>query len=89
MKYARNLHVPMTSELHGELRRLSAQIGRPTTSVAREAIEVYLRHLQKQAIDRAIQEYAQEVAGTCDDLDAELEAAGVDFLLKDQPDASR
>jgi len=57
--------------------------------VAREAIEVYLRHLQKQAIDLAIQEYAKEVAGTYDDLDVELEAAGVDFLLRDQADASR
>lgn len=87
MKNAKNLHVPMPLELHGELRQAAVRLGKPATAVAREAIEVYLRRLQQQATDKAIQEWAQEMAGTEYDLDSELENATVEFLLSEDPRA--
>jgi hypothetical protein len=48
--------------------------------LAREAIERWLDELQRVARDRAVAEYAQEAAGTRDDMDRELEAAGIEVL---------
>ena len=83
MKDAKNLHVPMPSDLHDELRKMAAQLGKPATVLAREAIERYLGQLHKQAVDAAIQDWAREVMGTQLELDPQLEAAGVEFLLGD------
>jgi predicted transcriptional regulator len=83
MKNAKNLHVPMPADLHGELRQVAARLGKTSTAVAREAIEDYLRRIQKQATDQAIQDWARETAGTEYDLDADLEDATVEFLLDD------
>jgi len=77
----------MPSDLHGELRRVAASLGKTSTAVAREAIEEYLRRLQKQATDQAIQEWAREVAGTGYDLDTGLEDATIEFLLDDSQGA--
>ena len=83
MKNAMNLHVPMPGELHNKLRQAAARLGKPATVVVREAIEIHLRSLQKQAIDLEISDWAREMSGTDYDLDKELETASVEFLLNE------
>jgi len=49
--------------------------------VARQVIEDGLRALRRHELAEEIAEYARENAGTSADLDAALEAAGVESLL--------
>jgi hypothetical protein len=53
----------------------------PTTTLAREAIDQWLRLQRKRARHSAIAAYSAEVAGTKFDLDPELETAGIDHLI--------
>jgi predicted DNA-binding protein len=78
MKDAKNLHVPLPGELHSALRDAAARLGKPATTVAREAIERYVLELRKQTIDLAIEAWAIEVAGSELDLDPMLESATVE-----------
>jgi len=54
----------------------------PATTVAREAIDFWLRQLQRKIRHDAIAAYAAEAAGTALDLDTGLEAAGVEHLAE-------
>ena len=54
----------------------------PATTLAREAIDSWLRQQQRKARHEAIAAYAKEMAGTPLDLDPDLEAAGIDHLVK-------
>lgn len=80
MKNAKNLHVPLPPDLHGELLQVAERLGKTSTAVAREVIEEYLRRMQKQATDQAILDWAREAAGTEYDLDGDLEDATVEFI---------
>ncbi len=77
----RNLHVPLPGALHQRLRAEATRTGRPTTTLAREAIEAWIREREREKISEHIAEYAAEVAGSTADLDPVLERAGVDHLL--------
>ncbi len=79
----RNFHVPLPEREHARLRRESARTGRPATAIARDAIVDFLRRSRKAALHEAIASYASRRAGTDDDLDSALEAAGVDLLPDD------
>lgn len=87
MKDGKNLHVPLSGELHGALRDTAARLGRPATAIAREGIERYLRELRKQAVDAALEAWANEVAGSEMDLDPALESAATEFLRQSTQDA--
>src|ERR1700693_2677869 len=71
--------------IEGGLRRLrraeARRRGRPATAVARQVIEDGLRALRRHELAEEIAEYVRENAGTSADLDAALEAAGVESLL--------
>jgi hypothetical protein len=54
----------------------------PATVLAREAIDFWLRQQLRKTRHDAIAAYAAESAGTSFDLDAELEAAGIEHLVK-------
>ena len=54
----------------------------PATTLAREAIDVWLKDQTRKATHNAIAEYAVELAGSELDLDHELESAGVEHLVK-------
>lgn len=54
----------------------------PATTLAREAIDWCLRQQRRNARQEAIAAYATEMAGTQLDLDAELESAGIERLVK-------
>jgi len=77
----RNLHVPLPEALHQRLRAEATRSGRPSTTLAREAIEAWIRQREREQISDHIAEYAVEVAGSAADLDPVLERAGVDQLL--------
>ena len=76
-KLSQNLHVPLPSGLHARLRAQSTRAGRPTTVLAREAIEAWIEQRERQAVHEAIVAYAREVGGSRADLDEDLERAGV------------
>jgi plasmid stability protein len=80
-----NLHLPLKDELHARLRLEATRIGASATSVARRALDEWLRARERIATQAALRRYVQQVAGTEDDLDVELEAATI-RLLADSPE---
>ena len=54
----------------------------PATSLAREAIDSWLRERFRKARHDAIASYATKAAGTPLDLDLDLESAGIEHLVK-------
>ena len=76
----RNFHVPLPDDLYRALQAEAAQSRKPANALAREAIAQWLEARHQAHIDDAIQAYAAAVAGTIDDLDPHLEAAGIELL---------
>jgi predicted DNA-binding protein len=79
----KNFHLPLPEELYDELRREAEREQVPATTLAREALEHWLREKRRQDLRRAIEGYAVEVAGTGEDFDEALEAASVEHLLEE------
>jgi predicted transcriptional regulator len=77
----KNLHVPLPDGLDAALRAAAARRKQPATALAREAIAEWLERQRRAALHQAIAAYAAERAGGDADLDAALEAAGVERLL--------
>jgi predicted DNA-binding protein len=77
----RNLHVPLPDPTYQRLRLEAQRSHRPATDIAREAIDRWLAEQHRISVHKAIAEYAMEVAGSEDDLDEPLEAAGIESLL--------
>ena len=78
----KSFHVPLPDQTYNLLRTEAARAQVPATSLAREAIDSWLRHKVQKAKHDAIAAYALEMAVTEFDLDLDLEAAAVDHLLK-------
>ena len=76
-----NMHVPLSTDIHTRLKAEAKRSGRPATVLVREAIETWLEERERAALHHAIAHYAQAVAGTSDDLDAEVEKAAAEHLL--------
>ena len=76
-----NMHLPLSTDVHTRLKAEAKCSGRPATVLVREAIETWLEERERAALYHAIAHYAQAVAGTSDDLDAEVEKAAVEHLL--------
>ena len=77
----KNFHLPLTDRTYSQLRAEAERAQTPATSLAREAIDQWLRNQMRKARHDAIAAYAAEMAGTNLDLDPELEPAGVEHLL--------
>ena len=75
------MHVPLSTDIHTRLKAEAKRSGRPATVLVREAIETWLEERERAALHHAIAHYAQAVAATADDLDAEVEKAAVEHLL--------
>ena len=83
MKQAtKNFHLPLPEPTYRELRREAEREGRPTTTVAREAIERWLEERRRSELHEAIADYAADRKGSADDLDRSLEKAAVDHFRK-------
>ena len=84
----KNLHVPLPEKVHAELKAQAQRVGQPATVLARRAIEERVRALKRQQIDAEITEYADAVAGTIDDFDPAVSAAGMAVWAAEEDDWS-
>jgi predicted DNA-binding protein len=75
-----NFHLPLTPELHEQLRQEAEHSGQPATTVAREALQTSLAERRKQRLHAQIAAFASEYGGSDLDLDEELERAGIEAL---------
>jgi hypothetical protein len=78
----KNFHLPLPEQTYSLLRAESDRTQLPATTLAREAIDTWLRAQARKARHDAIVAYAAEMAGTDLDLDRELESAGIEHLVK-------
>ena len=80
----KNFHLPLPEQTYGDLRTEAGRRGIPATSLARQAIQEWLRARKKIATRRAIAAYAARVAGADFDLDQRLEAATIESLMNSE-----
>ena len=73
-----NFHLPLPEPLYRRLRDAAARANQPATTVARYALEHWLREHRKALVREEVAAYAAEVGGSRDDLDSALEAASLD-----------
>lgn len=78
----KNFHLPLPEQTYARLRAEAERTQVPATTLAREAVDEWLRHQSRKARRDAIAAYATEMAGTYLDLDTDLELAGVEHLVK-------
>jgi hypothetical protein len=78
----RNFHLPLPDQTYSHLRAEAERLQAPATALAREAIEFWLRQQLRKARHDGIAAYAAEMGGTEFDLDPDLEAAGIEHLVK-------
>ncbi len=78
----KNFHLPLPEQTYLRLRAEAERTKVPATTLAREAVDVWLRQQSRQARLDAIAAYANEMAGTPLDLDVDLESAGIEHLVK-------
>jgi hypothetical protein len=77
----KNFHLPLPEQTYTHLRAEAERARVPATTLAREAIDSWLREQARKARHDAIAAYAAEMAGTDLDLDPDLESAGVEHLV--------
>jgi len=77
----KNFHVPLPEQTYDNLRAVAERMQVPATTLAREAVDWWLRHQYRKARHEAIAAYAVEMSGTPLDLDADLESAGIEHLM--------
>jgi predicted transcriptional regulator len=80
----KNFHLPLPETLYAELRTEAERSNLPTTTLARQALEQWLKEKRRSALRRAIEAYAAETAGLQFDLDETLENAAVETMLADE-----
>jgi len=78
----KNFHLPLPDETYLELKTEAHRSHMPATSLARHAIQAWLRVRKKAARRQAITAYASKMAGTEFDLDPALEKASLELLLE-------
>ena len=84
MAPVRNFHLPLPDPLYRRLRDAAERTKQPATTLARYAIDSWLRQQRRAMVREAIAEYAVKAAGTGDDLDEELEAASLEPWREEQ-----
>jgi hypothetical protein len=78
----KNFHLPLPEQTYDSLRAAAERAKVPATTLARVAIDAWLREQARNARHDAIAAYAVEMAGTEVDLDPNLEAAGIEHLMR-------
>jgi hypothetical protein len=78
----KNFHLPLPEQTWSGLRAEAERVQMPATALAREAIDWWLHERAKKAKHDQIAAWAAEMAGTDLDLDPDLQAAGIEELLK-------
>jgi hypothetical protein len=77
----KNLHLPLPEQTYLALRAEAERTGVPATTLAREAVDWWLRQQRRKVRHDAIAAYATEIAGTSLDLDGDLESAAIEHML--------
>lgn len=78
----RNFHVPLPEQFYLRLKETAQRQKKPATKLVKEALEYWLAEQDKLELHEEIARYASATAGTSDDLDETLEAAGLDQLAR-------
>lgn len=78
----KNFHLPLPEQAYSDLRAEAKRAQVPATVLAREAIDAWLREQLRKARHDQVAAYAAEMAGTGFDLDPDLEAAGIEHLVR-------
>ena len=78
----KNFHLPLPEETYAHLRAEAERMRVPATTLARQAVDWWLREQHRKARQDAIAAYAAEMAGTQLDLDSDLESAAIEHLVK-------
>jgi hypothetical protein len=78
----KNFHLPLPEQTYARLKTEAKRMQVPATTLAREAVDGWLRQQFRKARNDAIAAYAAEMAGTHLDLDSDLESAAIEHLLK-------
>jgi hypothetical protein len=78
----KNFHLPLPEQTYANLRAAAERMQVPATTLAREAVDWWLRQQFRKARQDAIAAYAQEMAGADFDLDSDLESAAIEHLRK-------
>lgn len=76
----KNFHVPLPEALYEELRNAAREADRPATKFAQDLMRAGLEEWRRARRRQQVAAYAREAAGTGEDLDSELERAGVAAL---------
>jgi hypothetical protein len=79
----------LKDDLYQRLREESRRSMKPATVLAREALEEWLHRRRRAALHADIAAYAAEHAGSRDDLDPALEAAGIESIARTRNARSR
>ena len=77
--------LPLPEPVYRRLRDAAEQTKQPATTLARYAIESWLRQRRKTMVREAIAAYAADVGGSRDDLDRDLEAASLELWHHKRP----
>jgi hypothetical protein len=80
----KNFHVPLPDGLYDELRAAAKEADQPATKFAQELMRVGLSEWRRTRRRAQIAAYAREVAGSSEDLDPELERAGLHAMADDR-----
>ncbi len=80
-----NFHVPLSATVYRRLRDLADRRSIPATQLVKQAVEDWLEKQDQLALHEEIARYASGRAGTSDDLDEPLEAAGIEALSEGRP----
>ena len=80
----KNFHLPLPEALHDELRLTAREAGQPATRFAQELMRAGLDEWRRARRRQEIAAYARQVAGSSEDLDPDLERAGIQSLGKDK-----
>ena len=75
-----DFHLPLPEDTYSQLRAASERAKVPATTLARQAIDLWLAAQAKAALHDEIAAFAAEYGGTEFDLDPDLEAAGIECI---------
>ncbi len=78
----KNFHVPLPDDTYLALREAAERLKKPATQIVRDVVESWIKEWKKEILRQELVAYVETNAGSRYDLDPELEAAGVDHLLK-------
>ncbi len=85
----KNLHLPLPEQTYAQLKLEAGRSGVAATTMAREAIQAWLKVRKRAQRQAEISAYASKMAGTALDLDPVLERAILELLRESEWNEAR